>query len=131
MPTTLNRELKATTCEHLGASATAADLEAYRARLAATWPVGPDAELDDDIAREVTTAALEGRELATVEVQVDEENNAEEWWDALRRLDRGSKRLERAIDSGRVTRAQLAVLRSLPGWEDGPEFARTALSVRR
>lgn len=64
-----------------------------------------------------------------VSVRVDEENNAEEWWDAVRAADRGGAGLEAAIDSGRVTRAQLAVLRGLPGWSDGPEFARTALVV--
>ena len=66
---------------------------------------------------------------STVSVRIDEENNAEEWWDALRDLDRGSRALEKAIDSGRVTRAQLATLKALPGWADGPEFARTALIV--
>lgn len=62
MTATLTRELAATTVEHLGASATAADLDTYRARLAATWPVRPDAELDDDLAEFYTRAALEGRE---------------------------------------------------------------------
>lgn len=60
--TTLTEELRTTTIERLGASATAADLETYLKALRASWPVGPDAELDDDLAEIYTTASLEGRE---------------------------------------------------------------------
>jgi len=60
--TTLNEQLRTTTVEHLGSSATAADLETYRKALRSTWPVAPDAELDEDLAEIYTTAALEGRE---------------------------------------------------------------------
>jgi hypothetical protein len=67
-----------------------------------------------------------------IAVRVDEENNAEQWWDALRSYDRahgGAMALEKAIDAGRVTPEQLEILRALPGWADGPEFAHTALVV--
>lgn len=62
----------------------------------------------------------------TIAVRVDWENNAEEFWDALRAHKNG-KTLEAAIDSGRVTMEQRDFLTSLPGYSNGPEHARTAL----
>jgi len=77
----------------------------------------------------MTTTTKSAKQIA---VRVDEENNAEQWWDALRSYDRahgGGRTIEKAIDAGRVTPEQLEILKALPGWEDGPEFARTALIV--
>ncbi|HET9554325.1 MAG TPA: hypothetical protein VFP50_15290 [Anaeromyxobacteraceae bacterium] len=65
---------------------------------------------------------------APIGVQVDEEYAAEEWWDALRECPDGA-RIEAAIDAGSVTPAQLDVLRSLPGWSDGPVYAPHPLRV--
>jgi hypothetical protein len=60
-------------------------------------------------------------------IRVDDENNAERWWDALReaRPDIATS-LERngcAVVSDSV----LHSLESLPGWSDGPEYAKTPL----
>lgn len=58
----LTEQLRTTTVEHLGADAASADLENFRRLLRASWPVGPDAELDVDLCQLYTRAALEGRE---------------------------------------------------------------------
>ena len=65
-----------------------------------------------------------------VTVRVDYENNGEEWWDALRARPDG-KRLERSIDGGDLPLRDLATLVGLPGWSDGPDYARHPLIVSR
>lgn len=62
-----------------------------------------------------------------IAVRADHENNAEEWWDALR------QQYPRFADT--FMRHDVAVIRSelwdvlaaLPGFSDGPEYAPTAL----
>lgn len=65
---------------------------------------------------------------AKINVTIDGENNAEQWWDALRAHAQGQK-IEAAIDAGSLTAAQLRLCESLPGWSDGPAHAPTALVV--
>lgn len=91
----------------------------------------------------------QAREIAgtdTVEIRPDAENNAEEWWDAMRAAVRGGKtglslaarKVVRALDAGygkgvETNRAVADEVREwasgLPGWATGPEYAREALLV--
>lgn len=64
-----------------------------------------------------------------VTVEVDFENNAQEWWDALRAHPDGA-RIEAEIDAGSLDARDLAICEALPGWRDGPTYARTALIVK-
>jgi hypothetical protein len=74
--------------------------------------------------------------MATVWIQVDFENNAETWWEQARRRVSPPSELEpllhSSVASGVTTPAERRdeVLRwcdGIPGWADGPEYARTAL----
>lgn len=67
---------------------------------------------------------------AEIFVTVDQENNAEEWWDALRAHPNG-KQLEAAIDAGAVSSEQLKTLQSLPGWAGSSKHAPHPLVVRQ
>ena len=62
-----------------------------------------------------------------VALTVDAENNAEQWWDAVREvaphIASALERDGRAVVSNDVFDA----LASLPGYSDGPEHAETAL----
>lgn len=62
-----------------------------------------------------------------IAVRVDSENNAEEWWDALReRYPRFAAALER--DDAAVIAADLwPALAAAPGFATGPAHAETAL----
>jgi hypothetical protein len=65
-------------------------------------------------------------------VTVDFENNVEKWWDALR-ADPELASLPIADTSTEwceVTDGQLAALKALPGWSDGPKHAPNPLIVR-
>lgn len=68
-------------------------------------------------------------------IKIDEENNAEQWWDAARTLaarvsDPTFTRVMHAIERGDENmpssdvEAFVAVARTLPGWDDGPSYAR-------
>lgn len=62
-------------------------------------------------------------------VQVDHENNAETWWDALREREPALAARLGDSDTLEITADELARLQALPGWADGPAHARTALIV--
>lgn len=95
---------------------------------------------------EETTQAEELAGTDTVEVRPDSENNAEEWWDAMRAamrrggtgLSPAARKVVRALDDGygrgvETSRAVADEVRewaaTLPGWATGPEYAREALLV--
>lgn len=59
----------------------------------------------------------------------DPENNAETWWLAVRAQE---PELARRLEAGTpitVSEAELRRLEALPGWADGPSYARKALVV--
>lgn len=62
-----------------------------------------------------------------IAIRVDDENNAEEWWDAAReaapKIAASLSRNNAAV----VTRPVFDALAALPGFEDGPEYAPAAL----
>ena len=69
-------------------------------------------------------------------IRVDWENNAEEWWDAARASSNAPPELLPLFDANtddRVTVSAEAYERirqwaeTLPGWDTGPEYAKTAL----
>jgi hypothetical protein len=77
-----------------------------------------------------------------VTYRVDDENNAEQWWEAFRvaypelhetdpELYAACCELERhdevVLHDPRLIEAFDAFVTGLPGWEDGPEYARAAL----
>lgn len=78
--------------------------------------------------------------ITQVTYRVDDENNAEVWWEAFRRyaphlkdeeLRQSCRELERrgevTLHDPRLIEAFDGFVTGLPGWEDGPEHARTAL----
>ena len=73
-----------------------------------------------------------GDEGVTVEPEVmvfiDEENPAEEWWTAAREAFPAIM-IRFEGNAATITRSELAQLKALPGWSDGPEYARTALRI--
>lgn len=75
-----------------------------------------DVQLDhfDEADRDAVSALFMG----VVEVVADDENNAVEWWDAMREQFPGvANNLERGTDV--VSLDTLAHLESLPGWTNG------------
>jgi hypothetical protein len=81
--------------------------------------------------------------VTQVTYRADDENNAETFWEALRAgpypkkvqddpellnaLNELIRRGEVTMHDGRLIEAFDAFVTSLPGWEDGPEYAKTAL----
>jgi hypothetical protein len=62
---------------------------------------------------------------------VDYENNAETWWEAIRVQEpKIAKRFERA-DRVRLTMNEYRRLEALPGWSDGPHYAKHPLIVKK
>ena len=67
--------------------------------------------------------------MKSYRITVDDENNADEWWAALDTLYPTLAATLRRSDSAVVYEDTLAALRRLPGWADGPEYARHPLIV--
>jgi hypothetical protein len=71
---------------------------------------------------------LENNMPTLITVKVDYENPAERWWAALQEREPGiAARLSDGEEQ--VTAEELDRLQALPGWSDGPAYARTALIV--
>jgi hypothetical protein len=62
-----------------------------------------------------------------IAVRVDEENNAEEWWDALAECYPNFTRSLQRNEAAVIAASLWNDLASLPGFDDGPDYASTAL----
>jgi hypothetical protein len=58
-----------------------------------------------------------------ITVRVDDENNAEAWWDALSETMPGLASALRVCGEVTVDVATWGRLTALPGWDGGPEYA--------
>ena len=64
-----------------------------------------------------------------ITVVIDWENNAEIWWDALRQQFSTLHERFFLVDKLTITREQLRQLAALPGWADGPAYAKHPIIV--
>lgn len=60
-----------------------------------------------------------------VTVRVDDENNSEAWWDAVRTAAPSIAEALSRDSEARISRDAYAAIRALPGWDDdeAPEYA--------
>jgi hypothetical protein len=64
-----------------------------------------------------------------ITVAIDWENNTETWWDALREQSPKLHELFFMVDKLTITCEQFRQLTELPGWADGPPYAKHPIVV--